>query len=128
MEEPRQIDTPKARVRRAADGIIEVCWHDGAVVDVDDVLEVLEAEGRLMGERALALIDARPVRSMTRAAQRVTTEHAVAARTDAAAILIGSEVSRLLGQFFLAIGRPRYPTRLFTDPTHARSWLLSHRG
>ena len=43
------------------------------------------------------------------------------------AVLVGHPVSRVLGNFFLGISRPAYPTRLFTDPAAAIGWLKSLR-
>jgi len=103
---------------------------EGAIVEVGDVRQVLEAELALLGERggALVLVDARPVRSMTRAAQRLTAEHPAAARTDALAIMVEGPVSRMLGNFFMSVSRPTYPTRLFTEEAAARAWLQRCRG
>lgn len=123
------IDTRVARVFIAEDGIFEVQMHEGVSIGVPEITEVLDAQMELIRDtpRVLALIDARPVRSMTRAAQRETARPDIAARTDALAILIRSPVSRLLGNFFMAIIRADYPTRMFEDDVAARAWLLAHR-
>jgi len=125
---PETVELQKGHVHRCDDGIIEVIWNDDVCVEVVDIEEVLAAEVSLMGERATVLVDARRVRTMSRAAQRLTAEHPVSERTDAVAILVDGPVSRMLGNFFLSISRPRYPTRLFADPTEARAWLRSHCG
>ncbi len=122
------IHVSNGRVHRHDDGIIDVIWDDDVSVEEGDIQEVLDAELTLMDDRAVVLVDARRVRSMTRAAQRMTTDHPVAEQTDAVAILTDGPVSRMLGNFFLAIMRPRYPTRLFGDEDEARAWLRSRCG
>jgi hypothetical protein len=39
------------------------------------------------------------------------------------AVLVGDPLSRMLGNFFLRVSRPAYPTRIFTDEAAARRWL-----
>ena len=41
----------------------------------------------------------------------------------ACAILIGSPVSRVIGNFYLGLNRPSTPTRLFTSKPQAIEWL-----
>jgi len=123
------VDVSKGRVVRSEDGVIAVLWDPGVVVEVADIETVLEAELSLLGtDDAIVMVDSREVRSMTRAAQRLTAQHPIAERTLALAILIAGPVSRMLGNFFLNVSRPSYPTRLFTDEELARAWLRSHRG
>jgi hypothetical protein len=126
MVEP--VELPNGRVLIGEDGVIEVRWNDDASVEVADIEAVLDAQLSLMGERARVMVDARRVRSMTRAAQRLTAEHPVSERTEAVAILVDGPVSRMLGNFFLSISRPKYPTRLFADPDEARAWLRGLLG
>lgn len=41
----------------------------------------------------------------------------------AAALVIGSPVSHIIGNFFLGLNRPNCPTRLFDDEVLALAWL-----
>ena len=41
----------------------------------------------------------------------------------AVALLIGSPMSRVIGNFYLGFNRPQTPTRLFTDTDEAEAWL-----
>lgn len=122
------IRVPKGRVVREDDGVVAIRWDADVDVEERDIAGVLDAElSLLQEERGRVLVDSRPVRSMTRAAQRLTTEHAIARRTAAVAILVDGPVSRMLGNFFLSVGRPAYPTRLFADEAGARAWLETFR-
>ena len=122
------VEVPKGRVIREDGGVIAVRWSAGVDVDITDIEGVLDAELSLLQEaRGRVLVDSRPVRSMTRAAQRRTAEHEIAAHTAAVAILIDGPVSRMLGNFFLSVSRPAYPTRLFADEASALAWLETFR-
>lgn len=41
----------------------------------------------------------------------------------AAAVLIGSPLGSMIGNFFISISRPLRPTKIFTDETEAKNWL-----
>lgn len=119
------VDLPVAEVCRCPDGIIEIRIREGAVVGVREMERILAAQLSIMQGPSLVLVDARGVRSMTREAQEFITGTAAERKTRAVAILIHSPVSALLGNFFLALARPVYPTRLFRQPEDARAWLLA---
>ncbi len=39
------------------------------------------------------------------------------------ALIIGSQVTKMLANLFLLVNRPKIPTRMFTDENAAREWL-----
>jgi hypothetical protein len=39
------------------------------------------------------------------------------------ALVVGSPVSRVIGNLFVGLNRPRYPYKLFEDPELAAEWL-----
>ena len=43
--------------------------------------------------------------------------------TTLAALVIGSPVSRVIGNFFIGLSKPKFPTRLFNDVEEAETWL-----
>ncbi len=118
------IDTKVARVCRCNDGLIEVRMRDGVVVELAEIDEILAAQEQLVSGPAVVMVDSRPVLSMTREAQERAANTAWNRDTRAVAILIDNPVSTLLGNFFLTLSRPVYPTRLFRDESKARGWLL----
>lgn len=125
-EAATSIDVSAATVRRCDDGIIEILIRDGATVGVREMEAILAAQLQLTQGPVAVLVDARPVKSMTREAQELITGTASERKTRAVAILIDSPVSAFLGNFFLALSRPVYPTKLFRRADAARQWLLTH--
>lgn len=93
-------------------------------------MELADAEGNIAaihelggGQLCLVLVDMRGVRSQSREARQYFAGPEAARVTRAVALLIGSPVSRVLGNFFLRIGQIRMPTALFTDAEAAIAWL-----
>jgi len=39
------------------------------------------------------------------------------------ALVVGSPVSRVIGNFFVGLNRPKYPYKIFDDPELAAEWL-----
>ena len=127
VEDLASVRTEVADVVATSDGIVEVRMFEGVFVGVDEMAAVLDAHWSLVPppDPGLTLVDARPVRSMTRAAQELSAHHPLADRQRAVAILVSNPVSRILGSVFLRLVKPPYPTRLFALRRDARAWLLA---
>jgi len=120
------IDTVGAQLCLCRDGVIEVRIRDGATLGLYEMKKLLTAQLTLSKEEpAVVFVDARLIRSMTREAQEFTANTANNRNTRAVAILVGSAVSALLGNFFIELAHPMYPTKVFRDPAKARVWVLS---
>lgn len=105
----------------------DVMWvelTDGLRLDATTTREVIDARRELSQGRAWpVLADIRGLRGATRAARRMSASDEVAAITTRMALLVGSSVSEVVGNFFLKVNRPRFPTRLFRSPERALAWL-----
>ena len=71
------------------------------------------------------LFDMREVRSITKEAREYLADEG-SKFVKAGALLIGSAVTRALGNIFLTINRPPVPTKLFTDEKEAKEWLKQY--
>ncbi len=69
------------------------------------------------------LIDMTAVSEISKEARDYFANERTASIQRATALLTGSPVSRVIGNFFLGLNKPSYPTRLFTDPQEAIKWL-----
>jgi hypothetical protein len=131
LDAPRRAETRAAEISVEPDGLVLIRIKEGLDLEAEHMREVLEARFALAPSAAPVLVDARRVRSMTREAQEISAAPDVRPFTARLAVLVGSPVSVVLGNFFMVIVRPPYPTRLFRDEARARAWLLdrwSHRG
>jgi hypothetical protein len=128
MREPSTVST-RTCAFTLDEGYLVARFHAGAEVTVEDAHANLEVTGQLGGwRRVLVLVDLRLLKSQTPEA-RALLAGPVAARVSAAvALLIGSPLSRVLGNFYLRFNRPETPTRLFSSEEEARAWLLQVGG
>jgi hypothetical protein len=118
------IETRTAKIWVGVDGIMRVISLPNVDVDLADMKEINEHLVRLSGGKKIPVFDdIRGVKSITREARLFTSSAEAVQVSQAAALLIGSPVSSIIGNFFLGINKPPYPTRLFTSEEAAIKWL-----
>ena len=107
----------------------EIVW--GALFG-DQVTEELAKENvdaqetvrdSLKKKKTRVLIDMTTVTEISKDARDYFANERTASIQRATALLIGSPVSRVIGNFFMGLNKPISPTRLFTDPQKAIRWL-----
>lgn len=120
------IKTRTASIWLRNDGIVQVAHDIGTEDTLANERELLAAGRRLIGEdqKALILGDIRGLRGSSLEAREFGKSEEVVRAVFAMAILIGSPVSRTIGNFFLSLRKPAYPTRLFTSESEAVDWLM----
>jgi hypothetical protein len=110
----------KFTVHLVDDWLVRIEFLSGAELTADDAQEVCDAVDVVTGGRALpALVDVRPIRSVSRQARVVFGEF----QRSAAATIVDSPLSRTVANFYVALSRPEYPIRLFDDEAAALVWL-----
>jgi len=103
------------------DGVLRYRWDDGAEASIVDADESVAAVRELAGpDRLPLLVDMHGLKRLDRDARARFSEADVVTR---AAFLVGSPLSRVLANFFLAVSRPTMPTRMFTSEDEAVAWL-----
>ncbi len=107
---------------RLEEGILLGKWNE-PFITLDVAKQAVEARLRFCeGSSHPALIDMRKIKSVTKEAREyLAREGAEGIR--AGALLIGSPLTRMLGNIFLQINKPEVPTRLFTSEESAKQWL-----
>jgi hypothetical protein len=99
-------------------------FHPGTEVSGDDARENIAASLRIANGRKLpVLVDLRAVRAQSAESRTVFAGAEAATFTAACALVIGSPLSRVLGNFYLGFNRPPTPTRLFVSVDEAMTWL-----
>ncbi len=121
------ITRPKFRMWLRPDGIVQLVWASQAAMGLEDAVAATEAMTQLTGgRRSPLLVDTHDVGPQDRPAR---TEFA--RRGDlvsAVALIVGTPLSRMMGDFFLAVSKPMAPTRLFDDEASAVAWLQAFVG
>ncbi len=121
------ITHPKFRIWLRPDGIVHMVLASRTVMTLEDAIAAVEAVTRLTGGRRSPLVvDVHDAGQMDRAG-RVE----VARRDDvvsAVAVIVGTPLSRMMGNLFIHVSRPRMPLRLFEDEASALAWLQEFLG
>ncbi|MFL5358792.1 hypothetical protein [Archangium sp.] len=104
--------------------IIIARFRAGAEVTLDDArANVALCLQKNAGQRRPLLVDLRGVKSQTAEARAYLAGREGIQVSQAVGLLIGSPVSRVLGNFYLGLNKPGVPTRLFTSEEEAQAWL-----
>lgn len=111
-------------MRVDADGILVFHYQPGCEVDIHNAREVVAEASTLVDRPHPTLILFDGARSVSREARHFfATSAENRALCSRVAMLIGSPVSRVIGNFFLGLNRTSFPIRLFDDESSARAWL-----
>lgn len=106
------------------EGIIHVHVKEKAKITVDHAEEntrfVIELSG---GEILPMLVDTRNILTISKEARDHFSMKDREGKVNAIAILIGNPLSKIVGNFFLGLNKPKVPTKLFTDEKQAHVWL-----
>ena len=122
MEQEIMLQT--GRICLEEDGIVRATYFPKAEETLAEAKEHIAAVVKVSrGNKYPVLVDCRKLKSITREAREYYAGKETANAVNAMAVLMGSPVSRTLGNFFMRLNKPLSPTRLFTSETEALEWL-----
>lgn len=111
-------------IRMEAQGLVRITHHPGAVQTLDDAQATSAVVNNLIGgQQVRLLIDMRRIKSQDREVREYYTQQGYAIGLQAVAILVGSPVSRVIGNLYIGFNKSNIPTRLFTSEAEAIAWL-----
>jgi hypothetical protein len=106
------------------DKIIRTKVKPFADVSIDEARENSIAVNTLAaGGKHPLLIDSRNIRSISKEARDFFSMNNRESSVIAFAIIIDSPLSRIIGNFFMGLNKPRVPARLFSNEEEAIEWL-----
>lgn len=121
-----QVEVRTQTIWLDSDGIVRAKLKPQVEVDLADAREAVHAISQLCeGKRCPVLIDMTEIQAMDRNARVYFAGPETARVESAAAILVRSPLTRAIGNFFMGLNKPLFPTRLFTTEEEALSWLKS---
>jgi hypothetical protein len=101
---------------------------EGTQLDYEDALDNALVIKRLTGgKQVLKLIDARNGFSMDKKARDYIKSMDLK-QTVSRAVVVNSDLNKLIANFFTRLSKPKVPTRLFTDIDSAYEWLLQFKA
>ena len=125
--ENESIVTRVSRIWLGEDGIIRVIHFPGAKLTLENAKDSMAAYQKLnKGKRRPIFIDIKTLKDFSREARQYFAGEYAAKASLAAAIIVGSPVSRVLGNFYLGISNPILPTRIFSSEDEALEWLKGY--
>ena len=125
----KELKVETATQRLYWDSENEIVWGEllANQTTVELAKENVDAQERLRDgmnkAKTRVLIDMTSVTEISKEARDYFANERTASIQRATALLIGSPVSRVIGNFFMGLNKPVSPTRLFTDPHKAIQWL-----
>ncbi len=122
--EQEEIVTRVSKVWVGEDGIARVIHVPNAELTLEDAKETMVAYLKLSkGKRLPLFVDTKEQKSMTRECRIYYASEESAKVASAVAIIVGTPVSRVMGNFYLGLSNPHLPSRLFTSEQEALEWL-----
>lgn len=121
-----EIITPKFRMKLRPDGIVHLIWAPLVEMHLEDAIEAVDAMVKLTGgKRSPLLVDASTVGPQDRGARNEFVSRGDL--VSGVALIVTTPLSRLMGNFFVAVSKPVVATRLFDDESSALDWLKGLR-
>ncbi len=109
------------------DGIARTTAKPNADVTLKEAKENSIAVNSLStGQNFPLLVDAREIRSITKEARDLFSLNNRSSYVNSFAIIIGSPLSRIIGNFFMGLNKPRVPVKLFNSEQEALVWLKKY--
>lgn len=129
MKVLREARTRTAIWRLCDDGIARGEMLPGFEQRLEDAEENIAAIASLTeaGQRVRLIVDLSHTRAMNRDARVYYAGPESAKYISAVALVVGTPLSRALGNFFVGLNKPRMPLKLFGSDSEAAAWLTSTR-
>jgi hypothetical protein len=106
------------------DGIARTMVKPDADITITDARENSIAVNSLYtGTNFPLLVDPRNIRSISKEAREHFSMNNRDSHVIAFAIIIDSPISKIIGNFFMLLNKPRVPARLFNSEENALKWL-----
>jgi len=121
--------TETAQITKDEEGIVRVVYKQDMKIDLAAAKANMAGQLQLRdsAELLLLLVDTRNVKSISREAREYFAGHEATSCTAAMALIVDSWINKTMGNFFISVSKPQFPTRLFSSETESLSWLRSHR-
>ncbi len=120
------IETKTVQLWLEDDDIIWVRTLPQAYYTLADAVENVALMHKLAdGQMKLVLVDMKQIKGMAGDARKYSAGYEVEGITSALAMVVDSPLSKTLGNLWLRINKPSFPTKLFNLESEAVIWLKS---
>ena len=125
-EEPRIVtsrESPWFTAYLREDGLLVYRAVPGLVIDHTVAIKVIEIGLQLVDEPKPTMVLMQDMARVDREARALFASDFYNRLCSQTALVVGSPVSRVIGNFFVGLNRPRHLFRIFDDPAQASEWL-----
>ncbi len=120
----KEIITQTERIVLDDSGIVICTVFKGALLNLDNAKENILAVKKMANGKVIpVLVDIRQAKGVDKEARAYLAGTEAGAVQNACALLVGSPLSQLIGNFFLGLNKTQFPTRLFNNEEKAMQWL-----
>jgi hypothetical protein len=120
------IVTNSARIWLGNDGIVHIINSPGYKVKLEDAKQNVHAAKKFGDKKRPLYVDITRIESVSKDAREYYASIEAAKRISVCAMVVGSPISKVVGNFFLGLNKPHYPVRLFTSEEEALDWLRNY--
>lgn len=112
------------------DGILETKMKENAQDTIESAKENIQILGELAGEgnRPPLFVDFRNIKSQTADARAYYAGEEAAKCMCAVALMAEGPISRMVGNFFVGLNKPKVPLKLFSNREDAFAWLRTFQS
>ena len=108
-------------------GICHESYDEGARLTFEDSVKELQIVWEISGHKKVPiLVDLNNVIHVPRECRTYYAGKEAANTLKVCAILVGTQMSRVLGSFFIGLNKPIMKVKLFTSETEALKWLRKY--
>jgi len=119
-----EIETSNTKMILREDGISHIVYQPEARDTLETAIENVAASKKVhAGKKRPMLIDTRNLKSQEKKARDYFASDAFSEVALAIALLIDSGLSKVIGNFYMGLNKPKTETRLFTSENDAIDWL-----
>ena len=105
------------------DGVVRIIVTSGERIEEGDAVHLLDSIERVSLARPVPVfVDLRKIRDISLGTRKVMSSPRAGELIVAAAVVVASSLSRMIGRFFLQLSRPPFEMQLFDDDDEALSW------
>lgn len=125
-EEPRVVasrESPWFSVSLLEDGLLVYRAIHGLVITKSVALQIIEIGLQIVDAPRPTLVLMQDMARVDREARALFASEVYNRLCSRTALVVGSPVSRVIGNFFVGLNRPRHLYRIFDDPKLAADWL-----
>lgn len=124
MEQNKQ-KTNQGEVWMDTDGVLHQTYIPGAEISIEDSWQELKIYKSTFCRdiRRPIIVDISNIKTVSKKSRDIYSSKEMGQTISAAALIVNSPVSRIMGNFYVGISKTKMPVRMFATNKDAKNWL-----